>query len=162
MGKKILTVDDSLTVRKMVEMAFRETGHTVISAKDGEEGLSCVAGHKPDIILLDFVLPDMQGVDFCKRLQEKNTTCTTPILLISGKSDAIRKLYQDIPNVVDYLTKPFAINVIRAVVSHILRGSESTPAEETSDESVSEGFLSEVSLPAREHRPKELLFSIPD
>ena len=78
----------------------------------------------PDLLLLDFVLPDMRGIEFCKKLMSIPSISHLPILLISGKSDAIRQLYQDIPNIVDYLTKPFEINVIRAVVDHIFRKAD--------------------------------------
>ena len=81
--------------------------------------------------------------------------------MISGKSDAIRQLYQDIPNVADYLTKPFAINVIRAVVSHILTKRDAPSAEESSDEPVLEGVASVVGSPTKSQEQDELLLSIP-
>lgn len=127
--KTILAVDDSLTMRKLTESTLRQAGYEVILASTGGEGFKIAMERRPNLVLLDYILPDMRGVEFCQQLQEAEIDHTIPILLISGHGNAIRELYQDFPNVVDYLTKPFAANVLLAVVSNIL-GKVDKPAEE--------------------------------
>ncbi len=128
--KTILAVDDSLTMRKLTESTLRQAGYEVILASSGGEGFKIALERRPNLVLLDYILPDMRGVEFCQQLQEAEIDHTIPILLISGHGNAIRELYQDFPNVVDYLTKPFAANVLLAVVSNIL-GKVEKPAEES-------------------------------
>ena len=113
----ILSVDDSLTIRKLIENALRPAGYEVLLAATGEEGLNVARERRPDLILLDYVLPDLRGVEFCQRLSADERTRDVPVLLISGHGSAIQELSHDSPNVVDYLTKPFASNVLQAVVS---------------------------------------------
>jgi two-component system phosphate regulon response regulator PhoB len=127
--KTILAVDDSLTMRKLTESTLRQAGYEVILASTGGEGFKIALERRPNLVLLDYILPDMRGVEFCQQLQEAEIDHTIPILLISGHGNAIRELYQDFPNVVDYLTKPFAANVLLAVVSNIL-GKVEKPADE--------------------------------
>ncbi len=118
--KTILAVDDSLTMRKLTETTLRQAGYEVLLASTGTEGFKMALDRRPDLVLLDYILPDMRGVEFCQQLQDHDGGHLIPILLISGHGNAIRELYQDFPNVVDYLTKPFAANVLQAVVSNIL------------------------------------------
>lgn len=113
----ILSVDDSLTIRKLIENALRPEGYEVLLAATGEEGLAIARERRPDLILLDYVLPDLRGVEFCQRLAADERTRDLPVLLISGHGSAIQELSHDSPNVVDYLTKPFASNVLQAVVT---------------------------------------------
>lgn len=113
----ILSVDDSLTIRKLIENALRPEGHEVLLAATGEEGLAIARERRPDLILLDYVLPDLRGAEFCQRLAADERTRDLPVLLISGHGSAIQELSHDSPNVVDYLTKPFASNVLQAVVT---------------------------------------------
>lgn len=126
--KTILAVDDSLTMRKLTETTLRQAGYEVMLASTGSDGFKMALDKRPDLVLLDYILPDMRGVEFCQQLQEAETDRMTPILLISGHGNAIRELYQDFPNVVDYLTKPFAANVLQAVVSNILAKVEKPAA----------------------------------
>lgn len=113
----VLSVDDSLTIRKLIENALRPAGYEVLLAASGEEGLTVIRERQPDLVLLDYVLPDLRGVEFCQRLLADERTRDVPVLLISGHGSAIQELSHDCPNVVDYLTKPFASNVLQAVVT---------------------------------------------
>ena len=126
--KIILSIDDSLTIRKLIENALEPTGHRVLMASSGEEGLRLALEAKPDLILLDYVLPDVRGVEFCQRLNNEPSTRHIPVLLISGHGSAIQELYRDCGNVVDYLTKPFAANVLQAVVANVLGRAVRTTA----------------------------------
>ncbi|MBV9658572.1 MAG: response regulator [Verrucomicrobia bacterium] len=139
--KTILSVDDSLTIRKLIENALKPAGYEVLLAANGEEGLRLAHEARPDLILLDYVLPDVRGVEFCQRLLAEETTRAVPVLLISGHGSAIQELYRDCANVVDYLTKPFAANVLQAVVANVLARPEkqTAPAATPAPAVVAEG-----------------------
>ncbi len=129
--KKILSIDDSLTIRKLIENALKPAGYEVLLAANGEEGLRLALDARPDLILLDYVLPDVRGVELCQKLSAGETTRHIPVLLISGHGSAIQELYRDCANVVDYLTKPFAANVLQAVVANVLDRSTRPAAATT-------------------------------
>ncbi len=125
--KRVIVVDDSLTIRKMIEMGLRPDGYEVIATQTGEECLAAATGSIPDLIVMDYTLPDMQATELCQWLMQSPVTMGVPVLLISGDGDAARQLYQDAENVVDYLTKPFAPNVLKAVVNSLLTRPEADP-----------------------------------
>ena len=128
---RILAIDDSLTIRKMVEIILRGAGHEVLLAETGTAGLALARTAKPDIILLDFVLPDLPSTEICRQLLAAPDTAAIPILLISTNGAAIRQLYADSRNVRDYLTKPFQAKVLQSVIDHLL-AKKPAPAEDTS------------------------------
>ena len=149
---RILVADDSLTIRKLVESVLSEEGYTVLTAETGANCLKQAAAEKPHLILLDYVLPDMQGTEVCRSLINSPDTWEIPVLMMSSNGNAIRQLYQDLNNVVDYLTKPFAPSVLNAVVGHLLQKevvSKPNEAEATAPvnalESVPREFMDQVS-----------------
>lgn len=117
---RILSIEDSLTIRKMVEVILREAGHEVLLADRGTTGLELARTAKPDLILLDFVLPDLPSTEICRQLLADPATADIPILLISTNGAAIRQLYAESRNVRDYLTKPFQAKVLKSVIEHLL------------------------------------------
>jgi len=119
-GQRILIVDDSLTIRKLAERVLVRAGFRTEPAETMGSALKKVPTFKPDLILLDYILPDGHGTDVCRILLKKPETASIPILLISAKGADIRKLYLDLPNVVDFVTKPFTPAVLTSVVSHVL------------------------------------------
>lgn len=125
----VLVADDSLTIRKLVETVLTTEGYQVITAETGADCLARAAAEKPGLILLDYLLPDMQGTDVCRSLINSPETWEIPVLMMSSNGNAIRQLYQDLNNVADYLTKPFAPSVLKAVVAHLL---QKDPPEENS------------------------------
>ncbi|MEY2880048.1 MAG: Transcriptional regulatory protein AfsQ1 [Verrucomicrobiota bacterium] len=116
----ILAIDDSLTIRKLVDLILKGAGYNVILADKGVAGLKLAQEHKPDLILLDYVLPDLPSTEICKQLLADPATASIPILLISTNGAAIRQLYTDSRNVKDYLTKPFQAKVLQSVIAHLL------------------------------------------
>ncbi len=116
----ILAIDDSLTIRKLVDLILKSAGYTVILAEKGAEGLQLAQTHKPDLILLDYVLPDLASTEICRQLLADPATAGIPVLLISTNGAAIRQLYTDSRNVKDYLTKPFQAKVLQSVIAHLL------------------------------------------
>ena len=156
--QKILVADDSLTIRKLVETVLSQEGYEVITAENGTECLGKAAQEKPDIILLDYILPDMQGTEVCRSLINSPETWEIPVLMMSSNGNAIRQLYQDLNNVADYLTKPFAPNVLRSVVSHHLQSKKPAAGGETSANATTQGQPAEApAAPAAPAVPVEFM-----
>lgn len=120
MSARILVVDDSLTIRRALELILKPLGFELDFAADGAQALDRATAFHPDLILLDYVLPDMRAPDVCAALAATPSTAFTPIILVSAKGASIRQAYQDAQNVVSYITKPFKPQVVASVVQNAL------------------------------------------
>ena len=118
---RILVVDDSLTIRRALEVILKPQGYQIEFAEDGRQAVDRACSFEPDLILLDYVLPDMRGPDVCAALRETAATAKTPVVLVSAKGASIRQAYQDAPNVVSYITKPFKPEIVLSVAENALR-----------------------------------------
>lgn len=128
-ASRILVVDDSLTIRRALELILKPLGYELDFAADGAQALERATAFTPDLILLDYVLPDMRAPDVCAALAATPTTAFTPIILVSAKGASIRQAYQDASNVVSYITKPFKPQVVASVVQNALaRARQGTAA----------------------------------
>jgi len=105
-AKKILIVDDSKTALMMQSMILRRDNYEVITASDGEEGVAKALAEKPDLILLDVVMPKMSGFDVLTRLRSEEATRETPILLVTTRGETTNVQAGYDAGCSDYLTKP--------------------------------------------------------
>ncbi|MGE0546331.1 MAG: response regulator [Kofleriaceae bacterium] len=112
-SQRILVIDDSTTLRKLVEIAFRGTRAEVDFAATGTEGITRAIAHPPDVVLLDFILPDMRGVEVCQRLASHGGTAHVPVVIMSAKGEGLQDAFREFPRVIDFVTKPFAVEEIR-------------------------------------------------
>lgn len=85
--KKILLVDDSATARLMICIVLQDEPYDVLTACDGAEALGKARQNRPDLILLDVVMPHMDGIEACKRLRDDPLTTATPIIMLSARDD---------------------------------------------------------------------------
>ena len=106
MPKKILVVDDEPMVIRMVTDALTARGFTVISAPNGYEGLIAARGEKPDLILLDVVMPDLDGHEVLTRLRKDERTKAIPVIHLSAVGDFDKQLKAMEDGSADYITKP--------------------------------------------------------
>jgi DNA-binding response OmpR family regulator len=104
--KKILVVDDEPMVIRMVTDALTARGFTVISAPNGYEGLIAARGEKPDLILLDVVMPDLDGHEVLSRLRKDERTKDIPVIHLSAVGDFDKQLQAMQDGSADYITKP--------------------------------------------------------
>ncbi|MBU1221304.1 response regulator [Myxococcota bacterium] len=126
-GETILVIDDSPTIIKVVELVLTKAGYKIISASDGVEGIEKAREEKPDMVLLDFVMPKMNGYQVCKHFSESPDLSSIPVVLMSAKGEQVGERFVKVMGIVDYITKPFSPEAITAVVSHTLsRGAEIT------------------------------------
>jgi two-component system cell cycle response regulator len=107
MATKILSVDDSRTIRLIVGKAFRPYDCTIIEAANGEEGLATAAREKPDLIILDVTMPVMDGVTMLGKLKEDPALKAIPVIMLTAESGRENVLLIAKLGVRDYLVKPF-------------------------------------------------------
>ena len=117
-GERVLVIDDSPTITKVVQLVLTKAGYQVATAPDGEAGLAAVRASRPDVILLDFVMPKMNGYQFCRELTADPKLRDIPVVLMSAKGDQVGERFVKVMGIVDYITKPFSPEAITAVVQH--------------------------------------------
>jgi DNA-binding response OmpR family regulator len=104
--QRILLVDDSLTVLTMEKMLLAEEPYELLVARDGEEAVATALAERPDLILMDVVMPKMDGFEACRRLREQSETQSIPIIMVTtrGEPEHVETGYASGCN--DYITKP--------------------------------------------------------
>ncbi|MCU9602238.1 response regulator YycF [Pallidibacillus thermolactis] len=118
MSKKILVVDDEKPIADILEFNLKNDGYEVICAYDGAEALKLVEEHTPDLILLDIMLPEKDGMEVCKEVRKKYDM---PIIMLTAKDSEIDKVLGLELGADDYVTKPFSTREILARVKANLR-----------------------------------------
>jgi twitching motility two-component system response regulator PilG len=103
----VLVVDDSPTVRKIVQLTLQRERMQVLTAADGLSALATVADAHPDLILLDIMLPRMDGYNICQVIRKKSEYRDLPIIMLSGKDGLFDKMRGKLAGSSDYITKPF-------------------------------------------------------
>jgi DNA-binding response OmpR family regulator len=123
--KKILVVDDEPTLVATLKYNLEREGYRVITAADGESALSSARANRPDLMLLDLLLPVMDGFEVCRILRRETAA---PILMLTAKTDEIDKVVGLELGADDYVTKPFSMRELLARVRALLRRAETTPS----------------------------------
>src|SRR5512135_570591 len=119
-GEKILNIDDSPTVQRLIEMILASQGYEVILAPDGEAGIAKAKAEKPAVILVDFVMPKMNGFQVCKTLKEDPAFKDTPIILVTSKGDKVGSKFVDTLGITEYFTKPFQPEELLAKIREVI------------------------------------------
>jgi twitching motility two-component system response regulator PilG len=118
--KKILVVEDSPTTRKVVVLTLKQKGYVMVEARDGLEALGKVNEERPDLVLLDIILPKMDGYRILSIIRKTPELKDTPVILLTSKDGVINKVKGKLAGSTDYLTKPFETNdLIETVRKHI-------------------------------------------
>ena len=119
---KILVVDDEPSIVTLMKFNLEKAGYEVITAEDGRQGLDLSLTEKPDLIVLDLMLPGMDGMDVCKTLRQEKVD--TPILMLTAKDEEFDKILGLELGADDYMTKPFSPREVVARVKAILRRTQ--------------------------------------
>ena len=127
--KIILAIDDEKDILKLVQYNLEREGYQVLCAKSGEEGLETARTKKPDLILLDLMLPGMDGLEVCKLLRANKDTKNIPILMLTAKSSELDQILGLELGATDYITKPFSVKMLSARVKNIFRNKETKKEE---------------------------------
>ncbi|EUJ52216.1 response regulator transcription factor [Paenilisteria rocourtiae] len=118
---KILVVDDESSIVTLLQFNIEKAGFDVVTAEDGRTGYELALSEKPDLIVLDLMLPEMDGIEVCKQLRQDKVE--TPILMLTAKDDELDKIIGLELGADDYLTKPFSPREVVARIKAILRRS---------------------------------------
>lgn len=142
MPSTILVVDDSPTIRKVVASILDQNGYETIVAGDGQEALHKLETETPDLVLLDFVMPKMNGYQFCRELRAHARLSKLPVVLMSAKGDKIRGQFVQQTGAIDAITKPFDPKALLAVLETALQKHDTghPPAEELEEEESDAGI----------------------
>jgi phosphate regulon transcriptional regulator PhoB len=127
-SQSILVVEDEPDIRKLVQYNLAQERFTVLEAEDGEQALKILQREKPNLIILDLMLPGLSGLELCKLLRERPQTAQLPILMLTAKAGEADKVLGLEIGADDYLTKPFSPREMIARVRAILRRSEAATA----------------------------------
>ena len=118
MAKRILLVDDEPTMLKGLKYSLEQDGYEILTAQDGEEALSVFSENDVDLVLLDVMLPKMDGIQVCQRIRESSNV---PILMLTAKGEDMDKILGLEYGADDYMTKPFNILEVKARIKTVLR-----------------------------------------
>jgi two-component system alkaline phosphatase synthesis response regulator PhoP len=130
MGCSILVVDDDPRIVRLVEINLTQEGHQVRSAGDGEAALAAVAAERPDLMILDVMMPVLDGFETLKRLKGDPATADIPVIMLTARSQDEDVFEGYGTGAQWYLTKPFEPSELRGVVRHVLeRGGSTQPGE---------------------------------
>jgi len=117
--QRILIIEDEPDLRKGLEVNLAREGFKVFQANNGESGISLVIKHNPDLILLDVMMPGMNGIDVCREIRRKGIE--TPIIMLTARSDEIDRVVGLEVGADDYVTKPFSVRELVARIRARLR-----------------------------------------
>jgi two-component system alkaline phosphatase synthesis response regulator PhoP len=127
--EKILIIDDEEHIVELIRYNLENAGYETVEAYNGIDGLSLAKKEKPSIILLDVMLPLMDGLEVCKNLRSSDQTKGIPIIMLTAKSEEIDKILGLELGADDYITKPFSVRELMARIKAVLRRS-STDVED--------------------------------
>jgi two-component system chemotaxis response regulator CheY len=123
MPKKIITVDDASTMRKMISFTLREAGHEVIEAPDGLEALAMLRSQTVDMVITDINMPNMDGITLTRRLRSLPNYQKTPIILLTTESDPAKKAEGRAAGATGWIVKPFNQEQLVSVVAKVLQSN---------------------------------------
>ena len=132
----ILLVDDEESIQRLLAYPLERDGYRVVQARDGEEALSRFADERVDLVVLDIMLPRLDGLEVCKRLRAKSSV---PIIMLTARDDELDKVLGLELGADDYITKPFSIREFRSRVRALLRRAGTARRDSQEDEVITNG-----------------------
>ena len=138
--KTILSVDDESSILDLLKFNLEKEGFNFISAEDGEEGINKVLNEKPDLLLLDVMIPKMDGLSVCKKIRQENINI--PIIMLSARGEEIDKVLGLEIGADDYITKPFSPReVIARIKANLRKFDKNKSVEEEQKNQIAVGSL---------------------
>ena len=130
MAKKlVLAIDDEKDILKLLQYNLEREGYQVACARTGEEGLDAVKSKRPDLVLLDIMMPGIDGLEVLKILRANSQTRNIPVLMLTAKSSEVDQILGLELGSSDYITKPFSVKVLLARVKNTFRNQENKKEE---------------------------------
>jgi CheY-like chemotaxis protein len=118
--KKILVADDEVFMLRLLDMTLKKGGYVVISCRDGKEALAAAAAQLPQLIVLDVMMPGLDGLGALRQLKENPATREIPVVVLSAKGHALTKVEVEASGAVLFFAKPFSPNELLGAVQKIL------------------------------------------
>ena len=123
MNGKIFIIEDEPSIIQLVQHNLEKNGFLVSSSLNGNDGLKELKKFQPDLLLLDWMLPDFSGIEICKNIRKDNSFKNLPVIMLTAKGEEEDKIKGLDSGVDDYLTKPFSFNELMARIKAVLRRS---------------------------------------
>ena len=120
MAERILVVDDEAHIVQVLSFKLRNAGFEIITAVDGEQGLELACEHLPDLVITDFQMPYMTGLELCRALADHEPTRAIPVLMLTARGYALEDEDLAIGNIKDVLSKPFSPRAVLQQVQELL------------------------------------------
>ncbi len=121
MNGKIFIIEDEPSIIQLVQHNLEKNGFIVSSSLNGNDGLKELKKFQPDLLLLDWMLPDLSGIEICKNIRKDNSFKNLPVIMLTAKGEEEDKIKGLDSGVDDYLTKPFSFNELMARIKAVLR-----------------------------------------
>lgn len=128
--ERILIVEDEPNILELVAYNLEKEGWTVLKAPTGDQGWNMIQTESPDLVLLDLMLPGMDGMEICRRTRENQATRGIPIIMLTAKSEEVDRVLGLETGADDYVTKPFSPRELVARIRAVLRRAERLPGDE--------------------------------
>jgi len=130
MQKKILVADDEKDIVELIAYNLEQEGFAVCKAFDGRKAWEMVNADKPDLVILDLMMPAMPGMEVCRMIRRQAETAAIPIIMLTAKTDPVDKILGLEIGADDYITKPFHVRELIARVRAVLRRTERRPDDD--------------------------------
>ena len=123
MNGRIFIIEDEPSIIQLIQHNLEKNGFIVLSSINGNDGLKELKKFQPDLLLLDWMLPDLSGIEICKSIRKDNSFKSLPIIMLTAKGEEEDKIKGLDSGVDDYLTKPFSFNELKSRIKAVLRRS---------------------------------------
>ena len=127
---RITVVEDEPDIAKLISVSLQRSGHEVTTYGDGAEGLRAILSEVPDLVILDLMLPSLDGFQILREIQRDTRTAAVPVLMLTARSEVEDRIRGLEAGADDYLTKPFSPKELNLRVQSVLRRNTSTPGTE--------------------------------
>ncbi|MBI5198040.1 MAG: response regulator, partial [Nitrospirae bacterium] len=121
MPKKILVIEDEIDIRNLIAYTLGKAGYTVFQATTGPTGLQTARAHPPDLVVLDLMIPDLDGLEVCKQIRSDGKLRGIPVLMLTAKGEETDRILGLELGADDYMTKPFSTKELTARIKALLR-----------------------------------------
>ncbi|HBG45387.1 MAG TPA: DNA-binding response regulator [Deltaproteobacteria bacterium] len=146
---RILVVDDEHDILNLLEYNLKKAGFQVLLARDGPEAIESARANMPELVLLDIMLPDMEGTEVLKRLKSNDTTRSIPVIMLTAKGEEIDKIIGFELGAEDYITKPFSPRELILRVKAVLKRTSERPQDEEGNRLIS---FKDISIDLSRHK----------